>query len=112
MAYRKVPLETEPQGAGVRTLYLKLALKRKILMEVSVQFFGAQRTLTRTRNLQVKLPEHGRVSDVCLYLKDRYPDLPLNEDDILITVNNMASGMNHILSQNDHITFLPHVGGG
>ena len=81
-------------------------------MEVSVQFFGVQRTLTKTREVQVELTENGRVSDVCLFLMDRYPDLPLNEEDVLITVNNRASNMNHILSPNDHITFLPHVGGG
>jgi molybdopterin converting factor small subunit len=81
-------------------------------MEVTVHFFGTQRTITKTRELQVNLAEDGRVSDVCLFLMDRYPDLPLNEDDILITVNNRASSMNHILSPNDHITFLPHVGGG
>jgi len=81
-------------------------------MEVSVQFFGAQRTLTKTRELQVNLTENGRVSDVCLFLMDLYPDLSLNEEDILITVNDRASSMSHILSPNDHITFLPHVGGG
>ena len=81
-------------------------------MVVSVHFFGAQRTLTKTQELQVKLTENGRVSDVCLFLKNRYPDFPLNEEDVLITVNNRASSMNHILSPNDHITFLPHVGGG
>ena len=89
-----------------------MALRIKILMEVSVHFFGAQRTITNTRELQVNLKEGGRVNDVCLFLMDLYPDLPLNEEDILVTVNNKASGMNHILSPNDLITFLPHVGGG
>jgi molybdopterin converting factor small subunit len=81
-------------------------------MVISVQFFGAQRTLTKTRKLQVTLAEESRVSDVCLILTDRYPDLDLNEEEILITVNNKASSMSHVLSPNDHITFLPHVGGG
>ena len=81
-------------------------------MEISVHFFGTQRTITNTRELQVNLAEDGRVSDVCLFLMDRYPGLPLNEDEILITVNNKTSSMNHILSPNDYITFLPHVGGG
>jgi molybdopterin converting factor small subunit len=89
-----------------------MALRKKILMEVTVHFFGAQRTITNTRELQVNLTEDGRVSDVCLFLMDRYPDLPLNENEMLITVNNKTSSMNHILSPNDHITFLPHVGGG
>ena len=81
-------------------------------MEVSVHLFGSQRTITGSRRIQVKLEENGRVSDVFLFLMDRYPKLPLNEENTLITVNNEASSMDHILRPNDHITFLPHVGGG
>ncbi len=58
------------------------------------------------------LTEKGRVRDVYVYLMDCYPDLPLNEEDILVTVNNKATNMSHILNPNDNITFLPHVGGG
>ena len=81
-------------------------------MEVSVQLFGSQRTITGSRKIQIELEENGRVSDVCLVLMDRYPELPLDEENILITVNNEASNMDHILNPDDHITFLPHVGGG
>ncbi len=81
-------------------------------MVVSVQFFGTQRVLTKARELQVPLTEEGQVRDVYVYLMDHYPDLPLNEDDILVTVNNKATNMRHLLNPNDSITFLPHVGGG
>ncbi len=81
-------------------------------MVVSVQFFGTQRALTKAREIQVPLAEKGRVRDVYVYLIDHYPDLPLNEEDILVTVNNKASNMSHSLNPNDNITFLPHVGGG
>ena len=81
-------------------------------MVVSVHFFGSQRTITGVRKINVELGENDRVRDVCLSLMERYPELPLNEKSILITVNNEASSMNHILSPNDRITFLPHVGGG
>jgi len=79
---------------------------------VSVQFFGMQRALTKARELQVPMAGKGRVKDVYLYLMDHYPDLPLNEEDILVMVNNKATNMSHILNPNDTITFLPHVGGG
>ncbi len=81
-------------------------------MIVSVQFFGTQRALTKARELQVTVPEKGSVRDVYVYLMDHYPDLPLKEEDMLVTVNNKASNMSHILNPNDNITFLPPVGGG
>ena len=81
-------------------------------MVVSVQFFGVQRALTKTGKIQIPLTENGRVSDVFVYLRSCYPDLPLNEEGVLVTVNNKASNMNHLLNPDDSITFLPHVGGG
>ncbi len=81
-------------------------------MVVSVQFFGAQRSLTKTSEIQIPLTENGRVSDVFVYLIDCYPDLHLSEEDVLVTVNNKTSNMNHTLNPDDNITFLPHVGGG
>ncbi len=81
-------------------------------MVVSVQFFGAQRSLTKTREIQVPLAKNGRVSDIFVYLMDCYPDLSLCEDSVLVTVNDKASNMNHSLNPYDNIVFLPHVGGG
>ncbi len=81
-------------------------------MVVSVQFFGAQRALTKTSEIQIPLTKDGRVSDIFIYLMDCYPDLPLNEEGVLVTVNNEAANMNHALKPDDSITFLPHVGGG
>jgi molybdopterin converting factor small subunit len=79
---------------------------------VSVQFFGAQRALTKTSTLQIPLTHNGRVSDVFQYLMDFYPNLPLREEDVLVTVNNNTTNMNHALNADDKIVFLPHVGGG
>jgi molybdopterin converting factor small subunit len=81
-------------------------------MVVSVQFFGAQRSLTKTNEIQIPLTENGRVSDVFGYVRNCYPDLPLNEEGVLVTVNDKASDMNHVLKPDDNIAFLPHVGGG
>ena len=81
-------------------------------MVVSVEFYGAQRMLTQTQEVKVLLFENGRVSDVAEYIRRRYPNLPLSEEDFLVTVNSHVSTLNHSLNPNDKIAFLPHIGGG
>jgi molybdopterin converting factor small subunit len=84
----------------------------KQLMVVSVEFYGAQRKLTRTHEVKVPLTENGRVREVAKYISHRYPGLTLSEENFLVIVNNKVSGLNHILDCNDKIAFLPHIGGG
>lgn len=81
-------------------------------MVVSVQFHGVQRALTQSNEIHVPLPEDRRVSDVLIYVKKSYPELELNGNDFLVTVNNKISSINEVLNPNDKITFLPHIGGG
>lgn len=81
-------------------------------MVVSVQFYGVQRARMKTSEIKISLTENGRVRDVFGYLMDCYPDLPLAEEGVLVTVNNKASDMNRTLNPNDNIIFLPHLGGG
>lgn len=81
-------------------------------MVVSVSFNGLQRKMTRTDKIQVPLSDRTRVGDVLRYIKESYPDLPLNEDDVLVTVNNHVSSLDHDLQENDKISFIPHIGGG
>jgi len=81
-------------------------------MVVSVEFYGAQRALTQTREVRVSLLENGRVRDVVKYLGHLYPDLTLGEGNFLVIVNNKVSTLNHTLNYNDKVTFLPHIGGG
>ena len=81
-------------------------------MFVSVQFHGIQRALIQTNEIRVPILKNGLVRDVFLYVRDSYPDLPLNEKEVLVSVNNKVKTMDHILSPDDKITFLPHIGGG
>ena len=81
-------------------------------MVISVNFFGLQRKLTRTDQIQIPLQRETRVNDVACYIKERYPELPLNEEGLLVTVNNQISAPNRILKANDRIAFIPHIGGG
>ena len=81
-------------------------------MVISVNFYGLQRKLTRTDQIQIPLFDKTRVSDLLGYVKRCYPDLPLDEDAFLVTVNNEVSSMDQILKGDDHISFIPHLGGG
>jgi molybdopterin converting factor small subunit len=81
-------------------------------MVVSIQFHGVQRSLIGTHEIQMTLFKHYRVRDLLEYIKACYPDLAINEDDFLVTVNDNVSTVNHILKPNDKIAFLPHIGGG
>ena len=81
-------------------------------MEVSVNFYGLHRRMTSVDELQISLLKGRRVADVFNYIKEYYPDLPLDEEAILITVNNKVSSLNQTLKNYDQISFIPHVGGG
>ena len=81
-------------------------------MIISVQFYGFQRTLTQTHEIEVSILKAGKVKDVFVFVKENYPDLHLNEKETLITVNNRLSRMNGPLKPKDKVAFLPHIGGG
>jgi molybdopterin converting factor small subunit len=81
-------------------------------MVVSVEFYGAQRKLTRTREVKVPVLENGRVRDVAEYIAHRYLELILDDENFLVIVNNKVSSLNHTLKYKDKIAFLPHIGGG
>lgn len=81
-------------------------------MVVSVKFFGLQRKLTRKERIKVPVSKITRVTDVLCYLEQQYPEMPLGEDTVLVTVNNQISSRDQILEENDHIALIPHIGGG
>lgn len=81
-------------------------------MYVSVQFYGAQRAVTRTDTIQIPIFGGGRVIDVLHYLIKEYPELSLNEEGVMIAVNNTVTDIHQLLSADDKIAFLPHIGGG
>ena len=82
-------------------------------MFASISFLGLQRRLLNTEKIKIRLSEQiERVSDLFDYLNDRYPELSLNSEDVLVTVNNLESSLDHKLTANDEIMFMPHIGGG
>ncbi len=81
-------------------------------MVVAIDFFGKQRSLARTGKIEMKLPEHSRISDVLKFVKDKYPEIPLSDNSITVTVNHKISSLDSMLNDSDNISFLPHIGGG
>ena len=81
-------------------------------MYIFVQFHGIQRSLTQADEIRVSIAGDGLVSDAFSYVMASYPDLPLNEKEVLVSVNNRLETMDTALQPDDKITFLPHIGGG
>ena len=81
-------------------------------MKVSIEFFGKQRIVAKTDSLYMPISEKTKVKDVLEYVRHHYPDLTLDEETTLITVNQKMASLDKILSNNDIVSFLPFISGG
>lgn len=81
-------------------------------MQVSIEFLGNQRVITKTDSIDVPISAKTTVNDVLEYVRRHYPDLPLDKEMILITVNRRMASLDRILSAHDTISFLPFISGG
>ena len=79
---------------------------------VSIKFFGMQRVLTKTDGIDMPITEKARVNDVLEYVRCRYPELPLDQETVLITVNHEQASLDTVLKPNDTVSFLPYICGG
>ena len=82
-------------------------------MFVSINFLGLHRRLIKSNNISVGISEQIRyISDLFRYLNDEYPELSLNSNSVMVTVNNIESSFDYQLKENDEVLFMPHIGGG
>jgi molybdopterin converting factor small subunit len=81
-------------------------------MAVSIKFLGMQRTVTKTDSIDMPITEKTRANDALEYVRQRYPDLPLEEGMVLVTVNLEIAAPDRILRDRDTISFLPLIAGG
>jgi molybdopterin converting factor small subunit len=79
---------------------------------ISVNFYGLQRMVAQTDEVQMSLSDGTRVDHVLEAVQERFPTLPLQKEDLLITVNDKVSTANQLLKERDKISLLPHIGGG
>jgi molybdopterin converting factor small subunit len=81
-------------------------------MVVSVNFLGFHRERVKADRIQIPMSNEMRVTDVLCYIQQKYPELFLREEMVLVTVNQHISSLNQTLKANDEVSFIPHIGGG
>jgi molybdopterin converting factor small subunit len=79
---------------------------------VSIKFFGMQRAITKTDGIDMPITGTARVTDALEYVRSRYPELPLDHETVLITVNHEQASLDTVLKPNDTVSFLPFICGG
>jgi len=81
-------------------------------MKVSIKFLGMQRVITDTDSLEMPINGNTKVQDALEYVRQCYPDLPLEEGMVLIAVNHEVAARDNVLKDKDTISFLPLIAGG
>jgi molybdopterin converting factor small subunit len=81
-------------------------------MIVLIEFMGRQRAITKTNGLDMPISTGTSVNDALEYVRQRYPELQLDEETSLITVNHEVASLDRVLKANDTVSFLPFIGGG
>jgi molybdopterin converting factor small subunit len=79
---------------------------------ISVNFHGQQRMVTQTGEVEISLSNGNRVDHALTAVLERFPQLPLQTEDLLITVNDKVSTPDQLLKEKDKISLMPHIGGG
>lgn len=109
---------TFTDGNGKKHLRLNKKTKannkkpRVISMVISVNFTGHQRTKAQTEAISIPFASKTSVADVLAHLKETYPSISFPENAMLITVNEKAASLEHLLESDDQVAFLPYIGGG
>jgi molybdopterin converting factor small subunit len=79
---------------------------------ISIEFFGMQRTVTKTDSIYMPISENMKITDVLEYVRIHYPSLPLDKGMVLVTVNQEMASLDTMLKANDTVLFLPFISGG
>jgi molybdopterin converting factor small subunit len=79
---------------------------------ISIEFFGMQRAVTKTESIYMPISENMKVTDALEYVRNQYPNLPLDNGMVLITVNQEMASLDTMLKHNDTVLFLPFISGG
>ena len=68
--------------------------------------------VTKTESIDMPIMERTRVADALAYVKHHYPDLPLDGEMVLVTVNQKVASLERVLRANDSVSFVPPIAGG
>jgi molybdopterin converting factor small subunit len=81
-------------------------------MVVLIELFGTQRDIAKMEKVNMPITEKTMVRDALEYIRNLFPDLPLDENLVLTTVNHELAPLDMLLKSNDTVCILPHIGGG
>jgi len=81
-------------------------------MNISIKFLGMHRILTNTGSLDMPITVGTTVQDALDYIRQRYPELNLEQGMVLPTVNHQVATLDRILKDKDTVEFLPLIAGG
>ena len=81
-------------------------------MTVSVNFLGMQRTVTKKDSINIHITGEMTVKDTLERVRNLYPELNLDEEMVIITVNQEKAPLDRVLRAGDSVSFLPHISGG
>ena len=81
-------------------------------MKVRVKFFAILRERAGTGELLKEVPDGPTVADLWRQLQGDYPKLDVPGIRLLYAVNQNYVGVDHKLSNDDEVVFVPPVSGG
>ncbi len=81
-------------------------------MKVLIEFFGTHRSVTKIDKVEMPINGGTHVRDAINFVRNKYPDLPIEEASIMVTVNHELASQDRLLRADDNVCILPHIGGG
>jgi molybdopterin converting factor small subunit len=81
-------------------------------MVVSIELFGIHRDVAKIEKVIMPITEKTPLRNALAYIRKMYPDMVLDENMILMTVNHETASLDRLLVSNDTVCILPHIGGG
>jgi len=82
------------------------------MMKVSITFFGWQRKVTHVESVDMPINEATTVADALEYVRQQFPDLPLEPRTVVAMVNQQLASPDRELKSDDIVSFMPYIGGG
>jgi hypothetical protein len=89
-----------------------LSAARARNMTVSIELMGLHRDIAKIEKIIMPITGKTPLRNALAYIRQLYPQLVLEENMVLITVNHEAAFLARLLVSNDSVCILPHIGGG
>ena len=82
-------------------------------MKINLLFFATLRSLTGLKTLEIELPSESRVSDLKLFVAERFPQVaPALVETVLVSINREYANDEQIIPNDAEVALFPPVSGG